>query len=88
MRRGASLGIPRWSRILRIASGSAIATRIVTRPWLSCRILGTEDSRKQAAPGHRDNFAKGWYRAGRKRKEIQWQSLASLTGLLSVSTSF
>src|SRR5450759_142690 len=33
VRRGASLGIPRWSRILRMASGSVIAARIFMRPW-------------------------------------------------------
>jgi hypothetical protein len=37
---------------------------------------------------HRDNLEKDWYRAGRKGKELAWQSLASLTGSRSASTSF
>ncbi len=33
VRRGASLGIPRWSRILRMTSGFVIAARIFMCPW-------------------------------------------------------
>jgi hypothetical protein len=50
VRRGASLGIPRWSRILRIASGFVIAARIFMRPWhfghVSASVMNTRLRRR------------------------------------------
>jgi len=47
LRDPASLGIPRWSRILRIASGFVIAARIFMRP----RHFGRVSRRLRLSPG-------------------------------------
>ena len=76
VRRGALLGIPRWSRILRVASGLVIAARIFMRPWhfehVSASVMNTLGAmaRVRACTDGRVGVTACWWLRGKHQQKF------------------